>query len=330
MRRRDFIAMLGGVAAVLPVKVRAQQAPKVHRIVIAGVASELSLEDYQALYQEPLLQGLHRRGYVEGKNVVFEHVEFAQNSAQLARDVIQRNPDVILAMGSSTAKALKEVTSTIPIVATTFDPVAIGLVSSLARPGGNITGVTVDVGMEVWGKRVQLLRAAVPTVSKLAILAVRQDRTYDGRAAIEKAAQDAHIPTVGPFFVGNATEAEYRRAFAAMSQEGADALIVLSDPEHYAHWQLIAALAEKHRIPAIYFSRRFVEAGGLLSYGFDRGELWRIVADEIDQILRGAKPGEIPFYQTTKFELIINLKTAKALGIEISPNLLAQADDVIE
>ena len=249
------------------------------------------------------------------------------NYPKLARDVAARNPDLVFAISDSLVAALKETTSTIPIVAMTSDPVGHGIAASIARPGGNITGVTVDAGLELWAKRLQLFREVVPTISKLGILAVR---TNPEGAAMQGATEKAGITVVGPSFVDNGSDEEYRNLFATVSQAGVDALFVDGSPVHITKRQLIGELAAKHRIPTIYPFRSFAEAGGLMAYGIDLVEIFRQAARVIDQILKGAKPADIPFYQPTKFEFVINRTAAKEIGLVVSEPLLARADEVIE
>jgi putative tryptophan/tyrosine transport system substrate-binding protein len=204
-----------------------------------------------------------------------------------------------------------------------------GIVPSLARPGGNITGVSVDAGPEIVGKRLELLREAVPRISKIGLLGSRTvwENTPYGAAALE-AAERLNIGLMRPSD-GPLVEAEYRRAFAALPHD-VDALIVSEQNENFAHRKLIVDLAEKARLPAIYPARLFTEVGGLVSYGIDFAEMLRHSADTIDHILEGSNPGEIPIYQPTKFELVINLKTAHTVGLTVPSTLLARADEVIE
>jgi putative tryptophan/tyrosine transport system substrate-binding protein len=210
----------------------------------------------------------------------------------------------------------------------TSDPVQLGLVTSISRPGGNLTGVSVDAGLEIWGKRLELFREIVPTISKLAILGLRQNP--EG-ASMQAAAQKAGIAVVGPSYLEDASEAEYRRVFAFMSQEGADALFVDGSPELITKAQLIGDLAKKYRLPAIYPFRSYVEDGdGLMAYGVDFVELFHQFARTMDKVLKGEKPGDIPYYQPTKFELVISNKAAKDIGLAISESLLARADEVID
>jgi putative ABC transport system substrate-binding protein len=205
-----------------------------------------------------------------------------------------------------------------------------GLVPNLARPGGNITGVSVDAGLTIWNKRLALLREAAPQASKVAFLASRAVWNSPDGFALRKAVQSAKLSLVGPPLVAPVDEAEYGRVFAAMTQKGADALVVGDQPEHFTYARLIVDLAQRARLPMVSPRRVHAELGGLMAYAFDIREIYRRVAAEIDQILKGTDPGGIPFYQVTTFDLVINLKTAKALGLTIPPALLIQANAVIE
>jgi putative ABC transport system substrate-binding protein len=221
-------------------------------------------------------------------------------------------------------------TTTIPIVTIIVDPIAIGLVASVARPGGNITGITtISGGLEIIGKRVGLLVEAVPKLSTVGHLVSRPYWEDTRGAAAREAAKQAGI-SLKATLLSAFNEAEYQRVFNSMQQERVDALMVSDESEHYAYRATIVELAAKGRIPTIYSYREFVEIGGLMVYSSDLADIYRRLANLVDKILGGAHPGEIPFYQPTKFELVINLKTAKALGLEMSAMLLGRADEVIE
>jgi putative ABC transport system substrate-binding protein len=337
MRRRDFIILLGGTAVAWPLMARAQQPAKVHRIAIvhpsAPVADMSEIGDYPpyvALFKE-----LRRLGYAEGRNLTVERYSAEgreERITELAREVVRAKPDVIVAPTNRVVLSLKAVTDTIPVVGSTADPVASGIVASLARPGGNITGVSVDAGLETWGKRLQILREVIPTASKVGFLASRAvwvPSHAEGKA-MREAAEQAGISLLGPPLESPIQEGEYRRVFGAMGQEHADGLIVSDQAENMVHRRLIVDLAENARLPTIYPFREFFEIGGFMAYGSDVAGLFRRIAGYVDQILRGAKPGEIPIYLESKFELLLNLKTAKALGIEMPTSLLVRADEVIE
>jgi putative ABC transport system substrate-binding protein len=220
-------------------------------------------------------------------------------------------------------------TTIIPIVTIIIDPIALGLVASIARPGGNTTGFAIAAGLEIIGKRMGLLVEAMPKLSTVGYLASRRFWEDPRGTATREAAKRAGV-ALSPAMLDAFNEAEYERVFRSMEQDRADALMVSDEPEHGTYRATIVEWAAKGRIPAIYPVRDFVEAGGLMAYSPDLADIFRRVANLIDKILRGANPGDIPFYQPTKFELSINLKTAKALGLEMPAMLLGRADEVIE
>jgi putative ABC transport system substrate-binding protein len=244
---------------------------------------------------------------------------------------VSRNPDVIVAVAGPITLAVDAATSTIPIVASgTFT--SSGVLPNLARPGGNLTGVRVEE-FEIYGKRLQILKEAIPSASKVAYLDIRTDwESAFGQRARDELRKASHILEVSltDVLVEESTSSEYLRAFAEIARDPPDALIVSSTSELFPYRQMIVELAEKSRLPAIYPFRDYAEAGGLMAYGTDLVELFRRMANDVHQILNGAKPGDIPIYQPTKFEFIINLKASKELGITIPAALLARADEVIE
>ena len=335
MKRREFIGLACGVSVLAATTSRAAWAVeprKMYRIAVLHPSHPVSdlTENGRIKYYREFFHELRQLGYIEGKNLVVERFSGEgriDHYPELAREAAARNPDVIFAITNLMAGLLKEATSTIPIVALTADPIQDGLVTSLARPGGNITGVSVDAGLELWGKRLQLFREVVPTISKLAILG---SQINPEAAAMKVATDKAGIEIAGPFYMSKGTDDEYREVFATMAQLGANGLFVGGNAELVTKRQLIAELAAKHRLPAIYAYPVFVEAGGLMSYAIDALEIFRRAARDIDQILNGANPADIPFYQPTKFELVINLKAAKEIGLTVSEPLLARADEVIE
>ena len=333
MRRRDFLTALGA-AATWPLAAGAQQPAKKKRIALvtsSAKVSEISVSGrpyYRAFFEE-----LSRLGYVEGQNLGVERYSGEgrpERYAELARDVVNRHPDLILTSGAHLSLDFKMATTTIPIVTIIIDPIAQGLVASIARPGGNITGVTIAGGLEIIGKRMGLLVEAVPKLSTVGYLASRRFWEDARGAAAREAAKQAGISLKAALLGSAFNEAEYQRVFRSMEQDRADALMVSEEPEHVTYRATIAELAAKDRIPTISPFREFVEVGGLMAYGSDLADIYRRVANLIDKILKGANPGEIPFYQPTKFELVINLKTAKALGLEMPAMLLGRADEVIE
>ena len=325
-KRREFITLLGGTAA-WPLAARAQQAGKVHRIgVLETISTTLNVANFYALRE-----GLRQLGYAEGQNLVIEYRSADGRDDRfpgLARELLALKVDVIVTRGTPAAKAVKNATSTVPVVMTASgDPVGVGLVTSLACPGGNITGLSAIVG-ELAPKRLELIREIVPGLARIAVLAnTSNDAVRRDWARIETAARSLGVQSqlldlresdaLGPTF----DDASARRA---------DALVVVIDAITQANQQRIVDLAMKHRLPAIYSSREFVDAGGLISYGVSYPDLYRRAATYVDKILKGTKPADLPVVQPTKFELVINLKTAKALGLDIPPKLLARADEVIE
>jgi len=254
-------------------------------------------------YYRVLFSELRRLGYVEGKNLMVERRSGEGHTGRypdLAREVVQLRPDVIYANSEQLVWAFKTATTTIPIVGTTGDPIASGLVASMARPGGNVTGFSVTAGDEILGKYLELLREAVPRVSRVAFLLRRaawEDRY--GRVMLE-AAQHVGLTLVGMPLRDPIQEPEYRRAFAAMARERVQALVVSDHAENIAHHRLIVELAAQGRLPAIYPSRDFADVGGLMVYGFDFADLWLGAARYIDRILKGANPAELPYQQPTK------------------------------
>jgi putative ABC transport system substrate-binding protein len=331
MDRRAFLA---GSAALLvaPLAAEAQQAGKVWRIGMLWFGS--SLEDLPVRVRfDPFQQGLREQGYIEGRNVAFEH-RYAREKYELlpdlAAELVRLKVDMIVTPGNRPATlAAKQATSTIPIVfMAAGDPVAWGFVASLARPGGNITGVSSLVGPEVVGKRLELLREAIPKLSRDA--ALKNPTNPDTRLFIGQAEVAARSLKVQLHVVEAQGPAEFARAFAAMIQERAGALLVQADPMFLFNSRQLADLEAKSRLPAMYGLREHVEAGGLMAYAASVAELSRRASTYVGKILQGAKPADLPVEQPTKFDLVINLKTAKALGLAIPPSLLLRADQVIE
>src|SRR5215472_6213097 len=330
MRRREFFGVVGGgVAATVPLFARAQQTAKVYRIAIVSVAVPVA-QMIEGPFLSPLFEELRRRGCVEGRNLVVERYsgEGKGRYAELAAEVIRSKPDLIFAYTSGLTMAFKAATTTIPIVAMTTDPVASGLVSSLARPDANITGVSVDAGIETYGKRLEILREMVPSASRVAFLTPRVEKTIG--PPVQAAADRLGITLLGPPLESPVNGPEVQRVMAAIAQQGTDAIVVSEAGENVPWRQLIVEQAARYRLPAIYPYRDHVALGGLMAYAEDWADMGRHAAMQIDQILNGAKPADLPIYQSLGWKLIINLKTAKALGIEIPGSILTRADEVIE
>jgi putative ABC transport system substrate-binding protein len=333
-KRREVITLLGGAAA-WPLVARAQRLASVHRIAIVHPSvpitelKETGNSDFRFLLKE-----LRRLGHVEGENLAVERYSGrgqTEHYTELAREVVGREPHVIVTNASRLVLNFKAATTTIPVVGLMSDPIAFKIVDSIARPGGNITGVSVDAGLEVWGKRLELLREVVPeSVSGVGYLASRDDTLRTSQAAVQQAAKQLGILLIMIPLEGTVQEAEYRRVFEAMTQAHAHAIMIGAQVENYAHRRLIVDLARDNRLPGVYPWRGYAEVGGFMAYGINNADMFLRAAGYVDQILRGTKPGDIPIYQPTKFELVINLKTAKTLGLDVPPTLLAIADEVIE
>jgi putative tryptophan/tyrosine transport system substrate-binding protein len=329
MNRRDTVLALLALGAA-PFAAEAQQAAKVARIgyLATNPASNPHL-------REAFRQGLRDLGYVEGRNLVIEYRDAegkVERLPALAAELVALKVDVIVTEGSTlAARVAKEATRTIPIVfAGVGDPVESGLVTSLARPGGNVTGLS-SLGPELVGKRLELLKQAVPGVDRVAVLwlpGALGERTDKDMLKEEEAA--ARALGVRLQFVEARGADEFARAFSDMSSARAGALTVLPSNRFLREHRRLVDLAAENRLPAVYTSREFVDAGGLMSYGANFADLHRRAATYVDKILKGVKPGDLPVEQPTKFELVINLKTAKALGITIPQSVLARADEVIQ
>ena len=324
-RRREVIAGLAGALA-FPRAARSQQPTKVPRVGLLFYGSPGSSPEVDAFRQ-----GLRELGYIEEQNIAIEYRFASGRVGELpgfAADLVRLKPDVIVTPATPASLAAKQATSTIPIVfAGVADAVGAGVVENLARPGGNITGLT-SVSAELGGKRLELLKGVVPRAARLAVLYNPADRA---NVLVFKELQDA-APALSLRLQGVAVQGpdEFEGAFAAMGQGRADALFGAAGVLTFEHRTAIVDLAADHRIPAMWGHRQFVDAGGLMSYAVNFYDQCRRAATYVDQILKGAKPGDLPVQQPTSFEFVINLKTAEALGLTIQPTLLARADEVIE
>jgi ABC-type uncharacterized transport system substrate-binding protein len=326
MERRTFIGTLAGGLLAAPLTAEAQQAGKVYRI---GILANVPRNDGDLW--GAFVQGLRKLGYVEGQNVTIEERSCDgqyDRLPALAAELVRLKVDVIVVPATENARAAQQATRTIPIVAASLgDPVGNGLVASFAHPGGNITGLSF-AGPELGGKQVQLLQEMFPRVSRVAILAnptnpahsawLREAKAATRSLRVQLQTLDARKPD------------KFEGAFAAMTEWRAGALLVLADGMFLLHRARITDLAAKHRVPAMYGLREHLDAGGLVFYGPSLRDMFRRAADYVDKILKGTKPGDLPVEQPSKFELVINLKTAKALGLTILPSLLQRADQVIE
>jgi putative tryptophan/tyrosine transport system substrate-binding protein len=333
MKRREVIKLIGSAAAAWPLGARAQLATKIPHIGVLSLGRG-DKSDASRATLDAFMPALRELGYTEGQNIAFDR-KFADGDAnklsRLAQELVDSRVDAIVVLATPAARAVKQATSSIPIIAIGMaDPVEDELVSSLARPGGNVTG-TAFLGPELVSKRLQLLKEIVPRLSRVVVLwhpRAYGERTMAGMLKeIESAAQSLGtklqlVPAAGPDDLSG--------AFAAMTTERPDGLIVFPSPMLFSQYSRIVTFAANNRLPAMYAAREGVELGGLVSYGVNLPDLSRATAIYLDKILNGAKPAELPVQQATKFELVVNLKTAKALGLTIGRDFLLIADEVIE
>ena len=328
IRRRTFLAAMGAVLLAAPLAAEAQQAGKVYRI---GLLDYSEPDPGRQAWWGTFRQQMHELGYVEGQNVTLE-TRWAQGEddrlPKLAAELVGLKVDLIVTAGTNAALAAKRATATIPIVmATGSDPVALGLVASLRQPDGNVTGMTT-VNSELAAKRLEFLRIVAPRVSRIAIL--WDERSPALRVAVPETEAAAKAAGLTMHSVPVSSAAGLEAAFATVVRGHAGALMIVPNPMFFSHRKRLAELALKHRLPTVVGPRVFVEAGGLVGYGADLPDLFRRAATYVDKILKGAKPADLPVEQPTKFELVINLETARALGLTIPPSLLGRADEVIQ
>ncbi len=335
MERRNFLVMISGGLLAAPLAAEAQT-PKVYRVALiftTSPVSEMAGPEPVHPLAKAFVHGLRALGYVEGQNLILERRSAEgrfERFGDIVAELVRLKADVIVTITDRMVRAAKEVTTTVPIVmATSGDPVREGIVQSLARPGGNITGLTGLVGPEIEAKRLELLKEALPGLSRVAYFASKADKEWEGPygQSVRTAAQALGVTLLLAEF----TPRQYTDAFTLISRARADALFVgaISGPA-YADRGLIVDFATRTRLPSSFFFREAVELGGLMSYGVSFADVFRRAAGYVDKILKGAKPADLPIEQPTKFELVINLKTAKALGLTIPPSLLLRADEVIE
>jgi putative tryptophan/tyrosine transport system substrate-binding protein len=331
MRRREFITLLGGAAAAWPLAARAQQGERVRRIgVLAGAAAEddSAAQAFLAIFRQTLQQ----LGWTEGRNIRYEYRSRSSGNVDVARrnaaELVALEPDVILVGGATNVEALQRATRNIPIVfAGLTDPVGAGFVESLARPGGNTTGLTsFEYGLSA--KWVELLKEIAPRLTRAGVLREQGSSVGIGLWAAMQGAAPSLGLELRP--IGARESSDVERGIAAFARGPNGGLIVTVGAIAIRHRDLIVTLAARHQLPAVYPFRYFATSGGLLSYGPDINEQYRRAASYVDRILKGEKPADLPVQAPTKYELVINLKTAKALGLEVPPTLLARADEVIE
>ena len=327
MKRREFITLLGGAAAAWPLVARAQQPA----LPVIGFLNAASAKGY-ARQLEAFLKGLSEAGYVEGRNVAIEYRWAEGHSDRLpsfVADLVQRKVNVIAATTTPAALAAKAATTTIPIVfETASDPVQLGLVASLSRPGGNVTGIT-QTNLEVMPKRLQLLHEVIPAASVMALLVnptnatLAETATKEAQAAARTLGLELHV-------LSASTERDFDAVFAKLVELHAGGLVIGADPFFTSRSQQLGAMAAHHTVPAVYENRQFVVAGGLMSYGGSITESYRTTGTYVGRVLKGDKPADLPVQQVTSVEMYINLKTAKALGINVPNTLIGRADEVIE
>jgi putative ABC transport system substrate-binding protein len=330
MKRRKFLAMIVSNLALANAAARAQQPARKKRLAVIFFGTVESMRiggDYTVFFEE-----LQRLGYVEGENLIVDRWQLQMGRLdEIAREVVDTKPDVITCLGSPMTQRLKAATSAIPIVANTGDPVRFGLITNLARPGGNITGVSVDAGVEVWAKRLELLSSAVPKLRNVAFVSSEQGWKAAGGQVVRDAAQKLGISLVPAAVKSPYGEADFQNTFSSIQRDQLDGLILSDEGQvHLPQRFLLVQLIQQMRLPAIYPYTLFVEAGGLMSYASDIKAVIRRQAAQIIEIFRGANPGDIPYSQAVQFDLGVNLKTARELGIELPAELVGGASVVIE
>jgi len=338
MQRREFIAGAATAAVGLARPAYSQlnaPTPAIKRIAMVSLAEKPEQmtvngrRTFKGYFSE-----LKRLGYIEGQNLIVERYSGLgqpERYGEVARTIVGTHPDLIVAVSGPITRELMPLTSVIPIITITGDPVAGGIVTNLARPDRNLTGVSSDIGVDVWGKRLQLLGETIRQPRKFQLLITASSTKFWENAIVpmQQAATRAGIAITVEVLIGKIDQGAYERAFDTLAQDRVDGLLLSDASEHITNRQLIVDLAAKYRLPAIYPFREFADIGGLLAYGVDLEDVGRRLADMTDQVLRGAKPGDIPFYQQNRFELVLNRTTAKSLGLEFPATLLAVADEVI-
>jgi ABC-type uncharacterized transport system substrate-binding protein len=332
VNRREVITLLGGTAAAWPLAAWAQQGERMRRIAVLGGGTDREISDPRSQPNTAaFLQTLQQLGWTDGRNVRIDYrwpTGDAEKIRKYGAELVALAPDVILAVGAAHMTPLLQATRTVPIVfVAVADPVGAGYVDSLSRPGGNATGFMLfDYGLSA--KWLELLKQIAPSVTRAAVLRDPAITSGIGQFAVIQSVAPSVGVEVSPVDVRDAPEIE--RGVAAFARSGNGALIVVGSTLSLVHRELIIALAARHRLPAIYFQRAFVTGGGLISYGPDPVDQYRRAASYVDRILKGEKPADLPVQAPTRYELVINLKTANALGLDVPQTLLARADEVIE
>jgi putative tryptophan/tyrosine transport system substrate-binding protein len=327
MKRRQFIKLIGGAAAAWPLPARAQQSS--NKIPVIGVLWHAGSAEEKEVYLSVLVKAFNELGYVEGKNIHLEHRFPAENPdrfRKLARELVDLKPDIIIAVTNLGAVEAKRATNTIPIViAVGFDPVGMGLVESLARPGGNVTGLSL-IATDLSGKRLELLKEAVPSLSRVALLIEPTNTVKQRTIQAHQAAAAALGITLWPVDI---SAEDIEPVFAKIAQDRADGVVRGPGSMLFNERARVGASSLKYRLPVMTYIAEEVPSGQLMSYGQDLPDFFRRTADYVDKMLKGAKPADLPVEQPTKFKLVLNLKTAKALGITFPQTLLLSADEMI-
>jgi putative tryptophan/tyrosine transport system substrate-binding protein len=328
MKRRTFISVIGGAAAAWPLAIRAQQSS--NKITVVGVLWHAGSADEEEVYLSVLVKAFNDLGYVEGKNIHLDHrfpAEKPERFQILAKELVDEKPDVIIAVTGFGAAEAKRASSTIPIVVTVaYDAVGMGLVESLARPGGNVTGLSL-MAVDLSGKRLELLKEAVPSLSRAALLVDFSTPNKEGTIKLHQTAAQALGITLGPVEILAPDDIE--PAFAKIAEDRADGIVRGPGSALFNWRERVGASALKHRLPVMTYVAEEVPHGPLMSYGQDVPDFFRRTAVYVDKILKGAKPADLPVEQPTKFKLVLNLKTANALGITFPQSLILSADEMI-
>jgi putative ABC transport system substrate-binding protein len=335
LARLTALVILALALLAAPFAAEAQAVPRVYRIAIVFnllPVGEMT-ESANPFALRPFFGEMRRLGYAEGQNLVVERrsaLGRPERFPEIAAEVVRLNPDLILVGTNRIARAFRAATSTIPIVSASLSfPVEYGLAASLARPGGNLTGITDDAGPEIAAKGLELLAEAVPGTARVAYTGTTNIWNGPMGQLLRNGAQQRGVTLIPALMDGPFLEAQYLETFRTITQTGAQAVLVGPTGEHWGNRRLIAELALRNRLPTMAPFREFVEVGGLMAYGISNPDNWRRAAHYVDKILKGAKPADLPIEQPTKFEFVINLKTAKALGLTIPTAVVARADEVI-
>ncbi|UIN34882.1 ABC transporter substrate-binding protein [Methylobacterium oryzae] len=332
MKRRQFLVS-GLICLAYQDRAKAVQGETVHRLAVLHPSEPTgNLTVNSSNLVGNALKHLEKLGYVEGKNLEvgrYSALGSTEKLRELAAEVVLTKPTVILAISGKTVSHLSKLTRTIPIVGVMSDPVAYGLVTSVSHPGGNITGASVDPGIDIWAKRITLLKEAVPGMSKVFFVAPDSTWTTAVGLGVKAAAEKTGVELIGPPVENPHGGTEYTKAFSEVSKRS-DAILVSSAAENRTQGKLIIKLAQDNRLPALYPYRTYVTDGGLMAHDLDIADIWTKAADQIAMIFKGENPGDIPIYQPRQYHLVINMEAAKNIGFQFQQNIIAMADEVID